>query len=137
FVGSHLVDALLGRGDRVRVLDNLDPQVHTDGLPPPWLPTDVELRVADVRDPDALARALRGIDVVHHLAAAVGVGQSMYRIAEYTSTNTQATASLLQILLDEKIELERLVVASSMSIYGEGRYARPGGEDPVAPRTRR
>src|SRR5690606_34800859 len=74
-----------------------------------------------------LADALRGVDVVYHLAAAVGVGQSMYRISDYTDTNTMATARLLQILVDERVELERLVVASSMSIYGEGLYRRPDG----------
>src|SRR5690606_31537086 len=120
FVGSHLVDALLGLGASVRILDSLDPQVHPDGGPPAWLSRDAELRVGDVRDDRALADALRGVDVVYHLAAAVGVGQSMYRISDYTDTNTMATARLLQILVDERVELERLVVASSMSIYGEG-----------------
>lgn len=127
FVGSHLVDALLERGARVRILDNLDAQVHSTGEPPPWLSDEAELQVGDVRDTDALASALRGMDIVYHLAAAVGVGQSMYRIADYTATNTMATASLLQTLVDERVELQRLVVASSMSIYGEGLYQRPDG----------
>src|SRR5690606_30165392 len=127
FVGSHLVDRLLERGASVRILDNLDPQVHPDGRPPRWLSPAAELRIGDVRDADTLASALDGVDVVYHLAAAVGVGQSMYRIADYTTTNTAATATLLQTLVDRRVELERLVVASSMSIYGEGLYRRPEG----------
>lgn len=131
FVGSHLVDALVARGDRVRVFDNLDPQVHgPGGRPPAWLSGEAELVVGDMRDPDAVNRSLKDIDVVYHLAAAVGVGQSMYRVADYTAANTLGTAHLLQALIDREMTLERLVVASSMSIYGEGRYRRPGGEAP-------
>ncbi|HET7274964.1 MAG TPA: NAD-dependent epimerase/dehydratase family protein [Longimicrobiaceae bacterium] len=132
FVGSHLVDALVARGDRVRVFDNLDPQVHgPDRRKPVWLSDEAELIVGDMRDADAVDQALRNVDVVYHLAAAVGVGQSMYRIADYTATNTLGTANLLQSLVDREVELDRLVVASSMSIYGEGRYVRPDGT-PVA-----
>ncbi|MDQ3521564.1 MAG: NAD-dependent epimerase/dehydratase family protein, partial [Gemmatimonadota bacterium] len=128
FVGSHLVDALVQRGDRVRVFDNLDPQVHGPGATRPrWLSPDAELVIGDMRDPDAVNSALRDVQVVYHLAAAVGVGQSMYRIAEYTATNTLGTAHLLQALVDREMELDRLVVASSMSIYGEGRYRRADG----------
>ncbi|MBW3628652.1 MAG: NAD-dependent epimerase/dehydratase family protein [Gemmatimonadetes bacterium] len=135
FVGSHLVDALVGRGDRVRVFDNLDPQVHgPDRKKPTWLSDEAELMVGDMRDASAVARALRGVDVVYHLAAAVGVGQSMYQIADYTATNTLGTAYLLQALVDTKQELGRLVVASSMSIYGEGRYLRPDGAIPTVGR---
>lgn len=131
FVGTHLVDALLARGDEVRVFDNLDPQVHgPEPRRPRWLSPDAELVIGDVRDAEALARAVRGADVIYHLAAAVGVGQSMYQIAPYTATNTLGTANLLQALVDREVELERLVVASSMSIYGEGRYARPDGGTP-------
>lgn len=129
FVGSHLVDALLARGARVRVMDALDPQVHPRGRVPTWLSPDVELHVADVREPHALRAALQGVDVVYHLAAAVGVGQSMYRIADYVEANTMATARLLQLLVDGT-RVERLVVASSMSIYGEGRYRRDDGLEP-------
>lgn len=131
-MGSHLVDALLARGDRVRIFDNFDPQVHgPERREPHWLPDEAELLRGDVRDPDAVDRAVRDVDVIFHLAAAVGVGQSMYRIAEYTAVNTLGTANLLQALVDREIELDRLVVASSMSIYGEGRYARPDGRDPA------
>jgi dTDP-L-rhamnose 4-epimerase len=135
FVGTHLVDALLERGEEVRVFDNLDPQVHgADAERPAWLSTGCDLVVGDMRDPEQLRRALHGVEVVIHLAAAVGVGQSMYRVADYTATNTLGTANLLQILIDERLELSRLVVASSMSIYGEGRYARPDGAAPEARR---
>lgn len=122
FVGSHLADALLEAGHEVRVLDSLSPQVHPNGLPS-YLHKEVEFLRGDVRDRGALERALSDIDVLFHEAAAVGVGQSMYQIEEYMSCNTQATALLLQVLLDKKIPIEKLVVASSMSIYGEGQYA--------------
>lgn len=102
FVGTHLVDALLARGDRVRVFDNLDPQVHgPERRPPPWLSREAELMVGDMRDREAVARAIRGMDVIVHLAAAVGVGQSMYQIADYTAINTLGTANLLQELVEQ------------------------------------
>ena len=121
FVGSHLADGLLAAGHSVRVLDDLTPQVHGDGQPD-YLSPDVELVVGDVRDPNRLREVLRGVDVVYHFAATVGVGQSMYEISRYMSVNTQGTAELLQAMLDAKQTPEKLVVASSMSIYGEGRY---------------
>ncbi|MGE5112313.1 MAG: NAD-dependent epimerase/dehydratase family protein, partial [Acidobacteriaceae bacterium] len=96
-------------------------QVHPAGFPS-YLSRSVEFLQGDMRNLDAVRRAVRGKDVVFHLAAAVGVGQSMYEIANYMSANTQGTAVLLQALLDSRVELEKLVVASSMSIYGEGRY---------------
>src|SRR3954470_5659526 len=121
FIGSHLADTLLQRGDRVRVLDNLEPQVHGDaGRRPEYLDDDVELIAGDVRDPDAVARALAGVDSVVHLAACVGGGQSMYEVARYTDVNNRGTAVLLEALM--KHPVEALVVASSMSIYGEGLY---------------
>ncbi|HEX6747094.1 MAG TPA: NAD-dependent epimerase/dehydratase family protein [Longimicrobium sp.] len=132
FVGSHLVDELLARGDTVRIFDNLDPQVHGPARRrPAWVPEDAEFIEADVRDRDALRRALSGAEVVYHLAAAVGVGQSMYQVADYTEVNTMGTAHLLQALVDDRGVVERLVVASSMSIYGEGRYVRPDGREPL------
>jgi dTDP-L-rhamnose 4-epimerase len=88
--------------------------------------------VGDVRDADTVRESLCDIDVVYHLAAAVGVGQSMYQIADYTAVNTLGTANLLQSLVDQRGGVEKLVVASSMSIYGEGRYARPDGGEPTA-----
>ncbi len=121
FVGSHLADGLLKAGHAVRVLDDLTPQVHPAGRPD-YLSLEVELMIGDVRDPNRLKEALTGIDQVYHFAATVGVGQSMYEIARYMSVNTQGTAELLQAILDSKRPPEKIVVASSMSIYGEGRY---------------
>jgi dTDP-L-rhamnose 4-epimerase len=121
FVGSHTIDALVERGHEVTIFDSLSPQVHPDGLPS-YLARSAEFLQGDIRNADAVRRAVRGKDAVYHLAAAVGVGQSMYEIANYMSANTQGTAVLLQVLLDSRAELEKLVVASSMSIYGEGRY---------------
>jgi dTDP-L-rhamnose 4-epimerase len=121
FIGSHLADELLRSGYEVRVLDSLLPQVHGgERRPPPYLDKGIELCVGDVRDRGAVKRALRGVEIVYHFAARVGVGQSMYEIAEYTSVNNEGTAVLLQEMVG--LSIRRLVVASSMSIYGEGLY---------------
>src|ERR671933_1904781 len=96
FIGSHLADRLLADGHAVRALDNLDPQVHGDGARPEYLADDVELVVGDVRDHDAVGRALEGVDAVVHFAAAVGVGQSMYEIERYTSINALRLAVVLE-----------------------------------------
>src|SRR4051795_9995075 len=115
FIGSHLADELLRQGYAVRALDNLSPQVHGGRRErPEYLDPEVELLVGDVRDPQAVRGALRGVDAVYHFAAAVGVGQSMYEIANYTSLNNLGTAVLLEALVEKPVE--RLVVASSMSI---------------------
>jgi dTDP-L-rhamnose 4-epimerase len=121
FVGSHTADALVKEGHSVRILDNLTEQVHTSGAPA-YLSRDAEFFEADVRDLEALCSAVRGVDVIYHLAAAVGVGQSMYRIADYTSVNNLGTANLLQAILETRSYPEKIIVASSMSIYGEGKY---------------
>ena len=126
FIGSHLADALLARGHQVRALDNLSPQVHgSAGTRPDYLDSEVELIRGDVRDPDVVRHALKDIDVVYHLAAAVGVGQSMYEIAQYTAINNLGTAVLLEALAAQPVG--RLIVASSMSLYGEGLYRCPNG----------
>ena len=126
FVGSHLADDLLEHGYSVRALDNLAAQVHGDGARrPDYLSEDVELIVGEMRDPHTVWKALDGVDVVYHLAATVGVGQSMYEIANYTDINGMGTAVLLEALA--KRPIERLVVASSMSIYGEGLYKTKEG----------
>ena len=127
FVGSHLADELLDSGYAVRVLDNLAPQVHgTRAHRPSYLAREVEFIRGDVRDCDAVNRALEGVDSVFHFAAVVGVGQSMYEIANYTDNNSQGTAVLLESLSGQPIK--RLVVASSMSVYGEGLYRTGEGE---------
>jgi dTDP-L-rhamnose 4-epimerase len=126
FIASHLADELLRSGHHVRALDNLDPQVHgSDRERPDYLHDDIELIVGDVRDADDLHRALRGVDVVYHFAAAVGVGQSMYEIEHYTDVNNVGTAALLEAIIERPVD--RLIVASSMSIYGEGLYRAPDG----------
>ena len=135
FVGSHLADGLLAAGHRVRVLDDLTPQVHRNG-PPDYLAKEVELVVGDVRDPNRMREVLTGVDVIFHFAATVGVGQSMYEISRYMSVNTLGTAELLQAMLDAKITPQKLIVASSMSIYGEGRYACGGCGQEATPAVR-
>lgn len=134
FIGSHVADELLRHGYHVRALDNLSPQVHgRERQRPAYLNSDVELMIGDVRDPDAVQRALKGIDAVYHFAAIVGVGQSMYELAEYTSINNLGTAVLLEALI--KRPVEKLIIASSMSIYGEGLYCTADGN--IAPETER
>jgi dTDP-L-rhamnose 4-epimerase len=127
FIGSHLADELLARGYRVRALDALVEQVHGAARRPDYLDPEVELFVGDVRDSEAVRHALRGVDAVVHLAARVGVGQSMYEISDYAAANTAGTACLLEAILDRPVR--KLLVASSMSVYGEGSYettaARP------------
>ncbi len=126
FIGSHVADELLAWGYRVRALDNLSRQVHGPlNERPAYLNPEVELISGDIRDPEAVRRALDGVDVVFHFAACVGVGQSMYEIARYTDVNNLGTAVLLEALIQKPVE--RLVVASSMSLYGEGLYCAPDG----------
>ena len=120
FIGSHVVQALVERGDQVVVLDSLEEQVHHGAMP--QRRKSVELIVVDVGDVTAADRALAGVDRVVHLAAAVGVGQSMYEIARYTERYTYQTATFLERLVAQRPLPTRLVVASSMSIYGEGEY---------------
>jgi dTDP-L-rhamnose 4-epimerase len=134
FIGSHLADHLLAEGHTVRALDNLDPQVHPAGERPGYLDEAVELQVGDVRDHQAVARALGDVEAVFHLAAAVGVGQSMYEIERYTSVNSIGAAVVLEEIVGRRDEIRKLVVASSMSIYGEGQYRNPRtGESGIAP----
>ncbi|MBV8664229.1 MAG: NAD-dependent epimerase/dehydratase family protein [Hyphomicrobiales bacterium] len=126
FIGSHVGDMLLRHGYRVRALDSLAPQVHgADAERPDYLDPEIELIAGDVRDPVAVRGALVGADAVIHLAAVVGVGQSMYEVARYCAVNDLGTAVLLEALIERPVE--RLVVASSMSIYGEGLYRDASG----------
>jgi dTDP-L-rhamnose 4-epimerase len=126
FIGSHLADELLEKGYDVRVLDSLSEQVHgKDCKRPDYLNTDVELITGDVRDPEKVKKALHGVDAVYHYAAMVGVGQSMYEIKNYTDVNNIGTTVLLEALIKKPVE--KLVIASSMSIYGEGLYKTTNG----------
>ncbi|MGE0259357.1 MAG: NAD-dependent epimerase/dehydratase family protein [Alphaproteobacteria bacterium] len=133
FIGSHCAALLLDHGYTVKALDNLDPQIHgKDRRPPPYLDRRVELIVGDIRSPRAVRRALADVDAVIHLAARVGVGQSMYEVADYTDVNGRGTAVLLEAMIEraKRRPFARLVVASSMSIYGEGLY-RGADRSPV------
>jgi dTDP-L-rhamnose 4-epimerase len=125
FIGCHLTRALLKRGYKVRVLDSLIEQVHGRNMQPALLDPEAELIVGDVREAESLERALAGVDRVVHLAAEVGVGQSMYAVERYVSVNDFGTAALFQSLIARPVK--RVVVASSMSIYGEGLYQDADG----------
>ena len=150
FVGSFVCERLIAKGFSVRVLDNLDPQVHQG---PPAIAPGVEFLRGDVRDADTCARALDGVDVVVHAAAAVGIGQSLYRVRHFIDVNTTGTATLLEALAVRQRPV-KLVMLTSMTGYGEGVYRRPSdrrllrvdarrdedidrfGWEPVCPETR-
>lgn len=125
FIGRHVVRDLLSRGHKVRILDSLVEQVHGSDPATDQIRGDAELLRGDIRDADAVRAALAGVDSVVHLAAEVGVGQSMYEVERYTSVNDIGTAVLFQQLIDRPVR--RVVTASSMSIYGEGLYADAEG----------
>ena len=124
FIGSHLVDALLARGERVRVLDSLDPLAHPTGEPA-HLDPEAELVRADLGDRDRLDRALEGVDAVYHLGGVVGNGESLVNVRRAVDANSGGTATLLEALLAPRDRVRRLVVASSMVVYGEGSYECP------------
>lgn len=124
FIGSHVVDQLLRDGYSVRVYDKLVEQVHDDSGPR-YVAAEAEFIRGDVCDRDSLQAALAGVQSVVHLAAEVGVGQSMYEISRYVEGNTGGTATLLDLLANDVASVERIVVASSMSVYGEGAYVCP------------
>ena len=120
FIGRAVCSELLDRGNAVRVLDSLIEQVHGDREQPDGIPAGVELIRGDIRNKDIVTRALKGVDSAVHLAAEVGVGQSMYAVERYTSVNETGSAVLFEALIDHPVR--RVVTASSMSIYGEGLY---------------
>lgn len=120
FIGSYIVDELIRRGHRVRIFDSLDPQVHPTHEKPDYLNPDAEFILGDIRDKDALQQAIEGQEIVFHKAAAVGVGQSQYRIKHYVDVNTGGTANLLDLLANTKHTIRKLIVASSQTSYGEG-----------------
>lgn len=130
FIGSHLASALLAEGFGVTVLDNLTPQVHggaasKNGIKPSALPPEVNFVFGSVNQPEHLAKAISGVDTVVHLAAETGTGQSMYEVSKYVTTNIGGTAVLLDFLTSEQHSVKKVVVASSRSIYGEGKYHSP------------
>jgi dTDP-L-rhamnose 4-epimerase len=128
FVGSHLADALAQAGHEVVLFDNLEPQVHGEGTTRPlYLDPAHRLERGDIRDASALRPLVEQADVVFHFAAMVGVGQSMYQVRRYTDVNAMGMATLLDLLAGARNQrrTRKLIVASSMSIYGEGAYDCP------------
>lgn len=123
FIGRHVAEELQRHGHQIRLLDALIDQVHGDAEV--TVPQGAELVIGDIRDKSRVMEALKGVDGVIHLAAEVGVGQSMYEIARYTGVNDLGTAVLLEAMID--MPVRRIVVASSMSVYGEGLYEGPDG----------
>ena len=121
FIGSHTVDLLVEKGYSVLILDNLEDQVHRGGTPK-YLNREAVFIKGDVRDRELLKGLIREVDAIIHLAAAVGVGQSMYQVEKYIDYNTKGTATLLDVIVNVENRVRKVVVASSMSIYGEGRY---------------
>jgi dTDP-L-rhamnose 4-epimerase len=118
FIGSHIVDELMADGHDVVLLDSLHPAVHNGR--PSYLPNDAEFHHSDVRDPDAVMRALSGVDAVCHQAAMVGLGVSLSDLPLYADVNVTGTAVLLAAM--GQAGVGRLVLASSMVVYGEGAY---------------
>ncbi|MBA2523947.1 MAG: NAD-dependent epimerase/dehydratase family protein [Solirubrobacterales bacterium] len=125
FIGSHLVDALLARGDDVRILDNLDPLAHPSGKPPEHLADAAELLIGDLRSDDDVAAALEGVEAVFHLGGVVGNGESMVNVRKAIDANAGGTATLLEGVIARRDRIRRVVVASSMVVYGEGSYRCP------------
>jgi dTDP-L-rhamnose 4-epimerase len=133
FIGSHLVDALVAEGHRVRVLDSLDPQVHGEDADwPAHADRMAEYRRGDVRDREAVSAVLDGVEMIYHQAAAVGAAQSMYEIDAYVSANSLGAEVVLQEVVARKAQIARMVLASSMSIFGEGAYFDADGK-PASP----
>ena len=121
FLGSHLVDALIKKNYEVVSFDNLEKQVH-QGKKPEYLNKGARYIIGDMRNKNKLKKALKKAEIVFHQAAMVGVGQSMYEVSKYIHSNSYGTANLLDVLVNEKHKVRKLIVASSMSIYGEGAY---------------
>jgi dTDP-L-rhamnose 4-epimerase len=122
FIGSHLVDALVRRGDEVVVFDNLTPQVHPTGRWPSYANPAARYVRGDVTDRSAFRRVLDGVAAVVHNASAVGIAQSQYEIARFTANNVGGTATLYDIIVRDKLPIEKVIVPASMSAYGEGVY---------------
>ena len=135
YIGSHLVDALVGRDYTVTVLDNLEPQVHRSGSWPSYANAKATYVKGDVRDRSVFEPLVLASQAVVHFGAAVSVGQSMYQVDRYVDVNTRGTALLLDILVNTKHKVEKVLVASSIGVYGEGAY-ECATHGPVAPTIR-
>jgi len=125
FIGSFIVDELIKKGYSVKILDNLEEQVHQNKIPE-YMNKNAEFFKGDVRDIETLRKAIEDVDIIFHEAAAVGIGQSQYQIKKYVETNTLGTANLLDILANSKHNVKKLIVPSSNTIYGEGSYLCEG-----------
>jgi len=137
FVGSHTADLLIEHGYHVTILDNLESQVHGEtGKLPDYVNSKSTFIYGDIRERGLLKKAIREVDAVIHLAAMVGVGQSMYQPERYVDINTRGTANLLDVLINEENNIRKLIVASSMSIYGEGKYCCEKCSDNIYPTLR-
>ncbi len=124
FIGSHLVDKLIELGHKVVVFDSLEPQVHGDDQEmPKYLNKECEFVKGDMRNRDEWKKVLHGGEIIFHQASVVGIGQSMYEVGRYSEVNVLGTANLLDILANEDHQIEKVIVASSMSVYGEGKYS--------------
>lgn len=121
FIGSFLVDDLIKKGYSVRILDNIEEQVH-QGRVPSYLNKNAEFIKGDIRDKETIKKSIADIDVIFHFAAMVGVGQSMYQIRKYMDVNVSGTANLLNAIVNTNNNIKKIIVASSMSTYGEGNY---------------
>ncbi|MFH1895436.1 MAG: SDR family NAD(P)-dependent oxidoreductase [archaeon] len=121
FIGSYIVDKLIEEGHEVRILDNLDEQVHK-GIKPDYLNKKAEFIKGDIRDRKTVKKALEDIEMVFHKAAAVGIGQSMYEIERYVDVNSRGTALLMDVIVNERNDVKKIILASSMTSYGEGLY---------------
>lgn len=121
FIGSHLTDALIASGYQVRILDNLESQVH-EKKSPAYLNKHAEFIFGDVGDSTVVTKALQGIDIVYHLASRVGVGQSNYQIKEYVDVNIGGMANILQSIVTQKSPVKKIIMTASMTSYGEGNY---------------
>ncbi|MGU5704184.1 NAD-dependent epimerase/dehydratase family protein [Aeromonas caviae] len=126
FIGSNLALKLVASGFSVTVLDNLSPQIHGDdpALSPLYraIKDKVTFIKGTVESREDWLRALVGVDIVVHLAAETGTGQSMYQIKRYSDVNIGGSAIFLDLLANQKHSIKRMVIASSRSIYGEGKY---------------
>jgi len=121
FIGSHLTDALIKDGYRVRILDNLVEQVH-QGRVPQYMNKQADLQIGDVCDPATVVKALHNVDVVYHLAARVGVAQSNYQIRQYVEGNVGGMATLLDVIVNTSLPVKKVIMTASMTSYGEGNY---------------
>ena len=122
FIGSFIVDKLIKKGYKVKIFDNLDSQVHPGGQLPKYLNKEAEFIQGDIRDYEKLAKVVKGVEIIFHYAGSVGVAQSQYEIKKYVDVNIGGTANLLDILVNQRHNIKKLIVAASMSSYGEGNY---------------